>query len=116
MNQLRERNIDLSDKDIKKIKNWGENVFAKACLQKEHLKVTYQIPVGTKVIDFLVKNQKLNGKSKGILVEVTSASSSKADKKSQIEAMQQSGQPNTVLYGENLVKIQASLRKSENGS
>jgi hypothetical protein len=88
------------------IKNWGERIFASACTAKEHLTLYYQIPVNGKVIDFLVKNERVNGKSKGKLVEVTKTPRLKADKRSQVKSMEQDGRPFSVLYGENLSKIQ----------
>jgi hypothetical protein len=107
-----EQNQFLTEETAKKIKNWGEYVFATAITSIEHLQATYQVPVGEKRIDFWVKNLKLNGKSRGKWVEVTSTSIKKAGcKRKQLNAMIREGLPHTILYGENLMKIEAHNKR-----
>ena len=114
----RSKEVLLNTESAYKIKNWGERVFAIACTSKPHLKVYYQIPVREKVIDFLIKNTNLNGKSKGKLVEVTKMPYKRINKskRRQKTVMVESGLPNTILYRENLTKIEDSLKTDEEQS
>lgn len=99
----------LSEEEIGKIKNWGERVFAEACSAKKNLHVEYQVPVGNKVIDFRVTNEQVG--DRGTLVEITVNTPEKVDKTKQKAAMEESGQPNTVLYVDNMKKVRNALRR-----
>ncbi len=99
----------LSKEDASKIRNWGERIFALACLEKSCLEVEYQIPVNGKtcsVIDFRVTNIK-SGRSR--LVEVTETPRDKVfdseRKERQVRNLKQNGEPFTVLTLENLASI-----------
>lgn len=104
----RGKEIELDRLSATSIKNWGERIFASACTSKDHLTVYYQIPVNGKVIDFWVKNERVNGSSRGKLVEVTKTSKARAAKGSQVRSMERDNRPHTVLYGEHLTKIQTA--------
>ncbi len=103
----------LSKEDTSRIRNWGERIFALACLTIPHLKVEYQVPVNGKtcsVIDFRVTNLK-SGRSH--LVEVTETPRDKISgserKERQIRNLKQNGKPFTVLTLENLTSIKKHL-------
>jgi hypothetical protein len=103
----------LSQDDLQKIKNWGERVFASACLKKPHLKVRYQVPINGKtnsVIDFEVTNMKA-GKSKLVEVTITPRGkiSSTERKLRQIVNLKINGKPFVVLTIENLRNIARHL-------
>jgi hypothetical protein len=54
----------------------------------------------------------MNGRSRGVFVEVTSTSIKKsASKDSQRKAMENAGLPYTVLSGENLMKISKHINE-----
>ncbi len=87
----------LNKEDASIIKNWGEWIFALACLTRPHLEVEYQVPINGKtcsVIDFRVTNLK-NGHSH--LVEVTETPRKKIfgynRKERQIRNLKQNGKP-----------------------
>lgn len=107
---MRGKEIRLTQENVGEIGNWGEKVFAEACLERGNLEVDYQIPVGEKVIDFRVRNTSRND-SVGKLVEVTSSGHKNAKKGEQRRAMRESGSPNTVLYGESLTRINSAHHK-----
>lgn len=97
----------------------GERIFARATTSRDNLVVTYQIPVGENVIDFMVQNRKVKRESCGKLVEISTIKTrrkaeklsrrNRSNKDKQVLAMRESGQPFTVLYRENLEKIQRSM-------
>ncbi|BCX14599.1 MAG: hypothetical protein KatS3mg088_282 [Patescibacteria group bacterium] len=103
----------LSKNDLCQIRDWGENVFASACLKKTHLKVRYQVPINGKtnsVIDFEVTNIKA-GKSKLVEVTITPRGkiSSTERKLRQIANLKINGKPFVVLTIENLRNIARHL-------
>ena len=104
--QLQEK---LTKDNIRDIKNWSEQVFARACIRKPNLEVEVQIPIGNSIIDFRVTNLEAD---KSRLVEVTAAQElsgvQKKRKKRQQEAMDQSG-GGVILMGENMVKIRRHI-------
>ena len=105
-------NTVLTKETAKKIRNWGEKTFATATTSIDHLIVIHHVPVGTRNIDFWVKNTRMNGKSQGKFVEVTEMSIKKISKKrSQINAMKKSRLPYTVIFSENLMKISKHIRE-----
>jgi hypothetical protein len=105
-----ESEININPTNLGKLKNWGERVFATACLRKG-IRVTHQIPVGNSVIDFKVETR--TGDER--LVEVTCASRKSAEKdrrkKRQLENMVKSGLSHSLLCAENLMQIQRENRK-----
>ena len=111
---LKEQNRRLSLEDAEKIKNWGERVFAVACLRKENLIIYYQIGVDESVIDFLVVNTQVRrkhsygGNGVGKLVEVTATPKEKAhgqsQKNRQLKRMNKNGS-GTLICGEALSRL-----------
>ncbi|KKS95064.1 MAG: hypothetical protein UV71_C0013G0014 [Microgenomates group bacterium GW2011_GWC1_43_13] len=110
----KERYISVTKEYAESIQDWGEKVFATAVTSKENLIVKYQIPIRGKVIDFWVKNTKMNGSSKGMLVEVTKTPLNKShNKRGQRRAMEEEGLPHTILFKENLVNIDTNANKRD---
>lgn len=120
-----ERNRFLIGEDWKDIKDWGERVFASACLKVPHLKLEYQVPInghnssngnnGFSVIDFRVTNLR-SQRSK--LVEVTVTTKGKLrysrHKAKQLKNLENYGEPFVVLTLENLNSIaRRNGKKSE---
>lgn len=103
----------LGMEDALRIKNWGERVFACACLDKGSLEVEYQVPINGKtgsVIDFRVTNLK-SGRSR--LVEVTETPRNKVfdseRKERQIRNLKLNGEPFSIMALENLTSIDRHL-------
>ncbi len=104
-NELKlEYRLDISE--AVKIKNWGEKVFALACLKKG-LTVFHQIPVKESTIDFRIVNPKAS--SEGTLVEVTVEDNETLGKdkrkKRQKANMESTGLRNTLLSVLNIKRI-----------
>ena len=59
-----ESGVEITNENIGSIKNWGEKVFAEACL-RVGIKVTYQIPIGDSIIDFKIETRSGNEKLRG---------------------------------------------------
>ena len=102
----RTEGIILDKAEAELIKNWGERVFATACLGKG-LIVRHQVSVGASTIDFQVVNPKIGGS--GTLVEVTGKSNGQLQrserKRRQKENMEKIGTPNTILNRPHLIRI-----------
>jgi hypothetical protein len=106
----------LTVEDLERIKNWGEKVFAEACLAIPHLEVEYQVPINggsESVIDFRVTNRK-SGRSH--LVEVTTTPKdhlgNSKRKVRQIGNLRVNGEPFCVLTLENLSLIDKHNNKN----
>jgi len=114
---IRGTNVELTEELLPDIDNWGEKVYARDCLGRKGVGVVCQVPVGNSIIDFKVTDLK-TGRSK--LVEVTSSPKGKNGrtdgrrKRKQKKAMERSGMPHEVLYGEDLTRISDRLKR--NGS
>lgn len=100
-----EKEVDINEGNIGELRNWGEKVFASACI-RVGIDLKYQIPIGESVIDFQVLTRTGNKK----LIEVTSSKRRNAQKdkrkRRQIRHMEESGMDYGLLCNEELVKIQ----------
>ena len=105
-----ESEVEITKENIGSIKNWGERVFAEACL-RVGIKATYQIPIGKSTIDFKIETR--SGHEK--LIEVTSSSKENARKLQrkmrQRKNMAESGLGYCMLCSNQLMKIQKSNEK-----
>lgn len=112
----------LTKESANKIENWGENLFANACLQKPHLIVESQVPVGHSRIDFRVTNTRSQSSK---FVEVTSLhmdgfdrvlKHDSFDRKLRQQADMNANGGGVVLTPGNLKNIQKRMRKEEYSS
>jgi very-short-patch-repair endonuclease len=105
-----EREAEITSENIGSIDNWGEKVFAEACLRLG-IKATYQVPIGDSIIDFKIETRSGNEK----LIEVTSSSKENARKLQrkmrQRKNMAKSGLGYSMLCSNQLLKIQQSNEK-----
>jgi hypothetical protein len=101
--------------------NEGEQTFETA-LHQHGLDFNMHVRVGKHVVDFEVRNPR-NPDSEGKLVEVTRHSREEIDanetaesrrKHRQMDDMEDSGRPWTILTGENLDNIRKASKRHEN--
>jgi len=116
----------LTVQDLEGIKNWGERIFAEACLGRPHLKVEYQVPInghnhrndrnGLSVIDFRVTNLR-SGRSKFVEVTETPRRNlfNSRHKARQVRNLRSNGEPFVVLTEENLASISRYLGRKKRG-
>jgi hypothetical protein len=97
--------VEITEKNLGEIINWGERVFATACV-RVGLEVVSQIPVGDSKIDFKVKTRSGNLR----LIEVTESKRKNARrlqrKMRQLKNMKESGLGYCLLCNEELINIQ----------
>lgn len=99
-----ENEVEITESNLGDLKNWGERVYATACL-KNGEKVIHQIPVGDSLIDFKVETR--SGDERLVEVTVAKRKSAQKDrrKKRQLKNMEKSGLDYSLLCAEDLVQI-----------